>query len=348
MLRWHYRSRHESLIAVSNREFYDDCLIVFPSPDADRRDAGLVLRHLPRTTYDRGGTRTNPGEAEAVAQAVMEHARVQLGRPPGACLTLGVAAFSMAQVRAIQEPLERLRAEDPSCEPFFAPDRPEPFFLKNLENVQGDERDVIFISVGYGRTVEGSLTMNFGPLNGEGGERRLNVLITRARFRCEVFTNLTADDIDTGRSRAWGVRALKTFLAFAQTGRLDSLGETDSAPNSAVAEAGARGADGLGLSGPATGRLRRVRARPGRSRSRSAGAVRAGDRVRRAELPRRRSARDRDHLRRRVLESLGWRIHRLWSPDWFRDPSGELQRLLTVIAEARVEAARLAPEGPAA
>ncbi len=237
MLRWHYRSRHESLIAVSNREFYDDCLIVFPSPDADRRDAGLVLRHLPRTTYDRGGTRTNPGEAEAVAQAVMEHARVQLGRPPGACLTLGVAAFSMAQVRAIQEPLERLRAEDPSCEPFFAPDRPEPFFLKNLENVQGDERDVIFISVGYGRTVEGSLTMNFGPLNGEGGERRLNVLITRARFRCEVFTNLTADDIDTGRSRAWGVRALKTFLAFAQTGRLDSLGETDSAPNSAVAEA---------------------------------------------------------------------------------------------------------------
>ena len=221
MLRWHYRSRHESLIAVSNREFYDGRLIVFPSPDAARRERGLVLRHLPGAVYDRGGTRTNPAEAEAVAQAVLAHARAQLARPHEARLTLGVAAFSMAQRQAIQDELERLRRDDPASEPFFAPGGPEPFFVKNLETVQGDERDVIFISVGYGRTADATLAMNFGPLNGDGGERRLNVLITRARLRCEVFSSLTADDIDLDRTRARGVRALKSFLAYAQERPLD-------------------------------------------------------------------------------------------------------------------------------
>ncbi|MBV8558610.1 MAG: DUF4011 domain-containing protein [Planctomycetaceae bacterium] len=348
MLRWHYRSRHESLIAVSNREFYDDRLVVFPSPDADRREAGLVLRHLPETSYDRGGTRTNPGEAEAVARAVMEHARAQLGRPPDARLTLGVAAFSMVQVRAIQGPLERLRADDPACEPFFAPDLREPFFLKNLESVQGDERDVIFISIGYGRTAEGGLTMNFGPLNGEGGERRLNVLITRARVRCEVFTNLTAADIDTGRSRSWGIRALKTFLAFAETGRLDppnapetaSASEVAEVVRAALADSGYQARPRVGSAGFTLDLAVIDPDRPGRY---LLGIACDGPGYHAA-----RSARDRDHLRHRALASLGWRIHRVWSPDWFRDPSGELERLLTAIAESRANATvRLASEGPA-
>ena len=183
MLRWHYRSRHESLIAVSNHEFYDDRLVVFPSPDADRREAGLVLRHLPGNAYDRGGTRTNPGEAEAVARAVMAHAAEESRKPIEARRTLGVAAFSVAQARAIVDRLERHRRDDPSREAFFAEGGAEPFFVKNLENVQGDERDVIFLSLGYGRTADGSMAMAFGPLNLEGGERRLNVLITRARVR---------------------------------------------------------------------------------------------------------------------------------------------------------------------
>ena len=225
MLRWHYRSRHESLIAVSNQEFYERKLVVFPSPDAARRDVGLRYHHLPHTAYQRGRSRTNPQEADAVAAAVMEHAAKQ---PQ---LTLGVVAFSRSQRRAIRQRVEHLRRENPALEPFFRAHPTEPFFVKNLENVQGDERDVILISVGYGRSADGRLTMNFGPINQEGGERRLNVLITRARQRCEIFTNLTADDIDLRRTDARGVMALRRYLQFAQTGEMGDLPpETSSQP----------------------------------------------------------------------------------------------------------------------
>ena len=182
MLRWHYRSRHESLIAVSNVEFYDRKLQLFPSPDVEKKEVGLFNHYLPDTVYGRGGSRSNPEEARIVAVKVMEHAH---SHPK---LTLGVATFSAPQMEAVQDELELLRREDPSCEKTFFNMHPaEPFFVKNLENVQGDERDVIFISIGYGRDADGHLTMNFGPLNQDGGERRLNVLITRARRRCEVF-----------------------------------------------------------------------------------------------------------------------------------------------------------------
>jgi hypothetical protein len=133
----------------------------------------------------------------------MAHAREQMRFPKEQRLTLGVAAFSVAQMDAILDHVELLRRTDSSCEEFFSYPSHEPFFIKNLENVQGDERDVIFISIGYGPTREGYLAMNFGPLNRPGGERRLNVLISRARSRCEVFTALSADDIDAPRQRAW-------------------------------------------------------------------------------------------------------------------------------------------------
>ena len=177
MLRWHYRSRHESLIAVSNHEFYDNRLVLFPSPDAQREETGLHFRHDAGTCYERGNRkRFNAGEAGIVADAVMEHAR----RRPN--LTLGVAAFSLSQARRIEDEVEIRRRADPSTEAFFADHPEEPFFVKNLENVQGDERDVMLVSVGYGRIEAGYMPMNFGPLNQEGGERRLNVLITRARL----------------------------------------------------------------------------------------------------------------------------------------------------------------------
>ncbi len=155
MLRWHYRSRHESLIAVANREFYDNRLVVFPSPDAARNDSGLVLRHLPEAVYDRGRSRTNPVEADTVARAVLAHARQQALVLFRERRSLGVVAFSVVQRDAILGRIERLRRDEPdaSYERFLAAsDGPEPFFVKNLETVQGDERDVIFISVGYGRT----------------------------------------------------------------------------------------------------------------------------------------------------------------------------------------------------
>ena len=219
MLRWHYRSRHESLITVSNHLFYQDRLVVFPSPDRDRKRLGLVYRRLQDAPYDRSRTRTNPVEAKAVAAAVMAHARSQLQLSRDQRDTLGVAAFSAAQMDAILNQVELLRRQDSSCEEFFSYPPHEPFFVKNLENVQGDERDVIFISVGYGRTVEGYLPMSFGPLNRTGGERRLNVLISRARKRCEVFTSLCADDLDFSKTSSAGVAALKTFLNYAQSGQ---------------------------------------------------------------------------------------------------------------------------------
>ena len=214
MLRWHYRSRHESLIAVSNHEFYNNGLVVFPSPDSGRQGSGLQYHHNPNSVYDRGRSRTNRKEAEEVAASVMEHAR----QHPD--LTIGVAAFSTAQMQAILDEMEKMRRQDTSCESFFGAHPEEPFFVKNLENVQGDERDVIFISVGYGRDANGAVSMNFGPLNKDGGERRLNVIITRAKRRCHVFTNLHADDIRLDGPGSAGLRAFKMFLAYAESGNL--------------------------------------------------------------------------------------------------------------------------------
>lgn len=130
-------------------------------------------------------------------------------------------------IQATQMQLERLRREDPSLEHFFKSHPEEPFFIKNLENIQGDERDVIFISIGCGRDEHGKLSLNFGLLNRDGGERRLNVLITRARRRCEVFTNLRADDIDISRTNARGVAGLKRYLRFAESGEMEMPAFTD-------------------------------------------------------------------------------------------------------------------------
>ena len=159
MLRWHYRSRHDSLIAVSNREFYDDRLFVVPSPNTVSEEQGLRFRFVPNGVFDRGGSATNRIEARMVARAVMKHARTTPD------LSLGVGAFSVAQRDAILDELELLRREGNGAEDFFATGRIEPFFVKNLENIQGDERDVILISVGYAKDSTGFLAMNFGPLS---------------------------------------------------------------------------------------------------------------------------------------------------------------------------------------
>lgn len=202
-LSWHYCSRHESLIAVSNVEFYDRKLVIFPSSGTNRHATGLKFRHLPEALYDRGRTRTNRLEAKAVAQAVMMHAA---NNPE---LSLGVVAFSMVQRDLIQVEVELIRRNNPKIDAFFNEMHPtEPFFIKNLENVQGDERDVIFISIGYGRNESGRIAKEFGPLNREGGERRLNVLISRAKMGMEVFCNFSADELELDANASHGVRAL--------------------------------------------------------------------------------------------------------------------------------------------
>ncbi len=332
MLRWHYRSRHESLIAVSNESFYDRQLITFPSPDHARAELGLHFHHLPQATYDRGGTRTNRGEAAAVIDATLAHARTHPH------LTLGIAAFSVAQADAIRDELELRRRNDPSAEGFFAAHPHEPFFVKNLENVQGDERDVIFISIGYGRPTDGGpISMAFGPLNGEFGWRRLNVLITRARMRCEVFSGITADDIDLSRVAAHprGITALKRFLRYAQTGILDLPEASDREAGSpfeeqvaeALTNAGYQVDGQVGSGGFFLDLAIIDPDRPGR--------YLLGIECDGATYHSARSARDRDRLRQQVLEGLGWQLHRIWSTDWFRTPALELQRVVHAIEAAR-------------
>ncbi|HEY8461704.1 MAG TPA: DUF3320 domain-containing protein [Blastocatellia bacterium] len=338
MLRWHYRSKHESLIAVSNCEFYDNRLIIFPSADKRDESPGLVYRYLPDTVYDRGKSSTNPLEAEAVAREVMEFARAQLRLPAGSRQSLLVAAFSMAQAKAISERLEMLRRQDDSCEEFFVRGHNEPFDVKNLENVQGDERDVIFISIGYGRDQTGQVSMNFGPLNHDGGERRLNVLITRARRRCDVFTNLTDQDIDLNRTNSRGVRALKSFLAYARTGKMDIAAPagrgTDSPFEDEVKAAlESSGYEVVTQVGTAGFFIDLAIVDPKKRGSYLLGIECDG-----ASYHSSRSARDRDRLRQQVLEGLGWRIHRIWSTDWFRDPDRELKRVIAAIDEARTRA----------
>lgn len=308
MLRWHYRSKHQSLIAVSNRQFYENKLFIVPSPYTAEAGMGLRFHHIANGIFDTGTTRTNMIEAKIVAQAIVAHARDHSE------LSLGVAAFSAAQRRAIVDQLELLRrALPPEVEAFFQAHHAEPFFVKNLEKVQGDERDVIFISVGYGPTVPGGrVPMRFGPLGTDGGERRLNVLISRAKQRCEVFASMTDEDIDPDfASTRKGVFAFRLFLHFARTGRM-TLAESTGRDHDSVFEeqvAIALQARGLqvhrqvGLAGFYIDLAVADPDRPGR--------YLLGIECDGASYHGARSARDRDRLRQSVLESHGWSIHRV-------------------------------------
>lgn len=329
MLRWHYRSKHQSLIGVSNREFYENKLYVIPSPVRESDSLGLRFHHITEGTFDRGRSATNRVEAAAVARAVMNHAR---DFPD---LTLGVGTFSIRQRDAILDEVERLRREETDYKEFFNTDTDEPFFVKNLETIQGDERDVIYISVGYGPDSEGKMTMNFGPLSAEGGERRLNVLITRAKRRCEIFSSITERDIDLDRATGRGPKAFRTFLQFARTGELGAdvtgTGEPQSVFESevkrALEEHGYNVAARVGMAGLFIDLAVIDPTDPSRY---LLGIECDGPSYFSA-----RSARERDRQRSSVLGFHGWKLHRIWSPDWFQRPGDELTRLLHAIEESR-------------
>jgi len=347
MLRWHYRSRHESLIAISNRQFYENKLVIVPSPFTAQSGLGLRFHHIQDGVFETGTTRTNPTEAKAVARAIVHHAKTT---PE---LSLGVVAFSVGQRKAILEQLELLRRQlAPAEEAFFQLHPTEPFFVKNLENVQGDERDVILISIGYGPSAIGAKPpMRFGPVGQEGGERRLNVLISRAKRRCEVFASMTDEAIDPDfASTRKGVFALKLFMHFARTGRM-SLAESIGRDRHSVFEAqvaqalhdrGYQVHQDVGVSGLFVDIAVASPDHPDRYLL----AIECdGPSYRGA-----RSARDRDRLRRSVLENQGWVVHRIWSGDWFKRPQEQLDRAIAVIEATKVElardgaaAARLAP-----
>lgn len=328
MLKWHYRSRHDSLINVSNQEFYDGRLMVFPSSGTNKEATGLKFNHIPESIYERGTSRTNPYEALVVATAVMSHAK---NKPE---LTLGVVAFSTAQRDCIIMELERLRREDPSCEKFFSRSNLEEFFVKNLENVQGDERDIIYISIGYGKTAHRKVTSSFGPVNREGGERRLNVLITRARLGMEVFSNFTADDLETKSTTPFGVRALKSFLKYAETGHLENRHETGKETDSPFEDEVISAIKGLGYDPEpqvgSAGFFIDIAVKDPLQPGKYILAVECDG----ASYHSSASARDRDRLRQNVLENMGWKFHRIWSTDWFRTPKRQIELLKTAIEEA--------------
>lgn len=341
MLEWHYRSRDPSLIMVNNAEFYEHRLILPPSPVQNDPEYGLAFQRVPGvyTSRSRGTGRpgTNRIEAEAVAKAVAEHART---RPD---LSLGVVAFSKAQSDMLTEVLEVARRQDEILNDFLREGRSEDVFVKNIENVQGDERDVILISVGYGPAdPNGRLTsMSFGPVNGEGGERRLNVLFSRARTRCVVFCSFDPNDIDTSRTSRDGPRVLKRFLEFARSGQMAQPQATGELPDSPLETDVADVIERLGYPcdhqvGAAGFRIDlgvRHPEQPGRYIL----AVECDGATYHSAL----WARERDRLRQDVLEGLGWRFHRIWSTDWFHRRTAEIERLRIAL-----QAAALA-EGPA-
>ncbi len=209
-LRWHYRSRHEDLIAFSNHSFYKNRLITFPGAHESGPDIGVEFFPVDGV-YRRNGAKDNPVEAEAVAQRVVHHFTT---RPT---MSLGVVAFSESQAACIENAVERARAANPHLDRFFNDDRLDGFFVKNLESVQGDERDVMLFSIGYGPDENGRILMNFGPLIKAGGQRRLNVAVTRARYRNEVISSMSASDI-TATAHSEGTRALRRYLDFAARG----------------------------------------------------------------------------------------------------------------------------------
>jgi hypothetical protein len=326
MLRWHYRSRHESLIATSNAEFYGNRLLILPSPRARSAMLGLSLVRVDGQWEEGAGI--NRIEAAEVAKAVLRHAK----ETPGD--TLGVAAFSIRQRDAILDEVEKLRREDPSADAFFNAHPHEPFFVKNLENVQGDERDSMLISVGYARGADGKVAMRFGPLSADGGERRLNVLITRAKKRCVVFSGLTADDIDLERASGRGVAALKTFLRFAaEGGDRRAQGEDAAAPLSRVIAGELRGLgkDAVARVGT-SGLFLDVAAKEGEDFVLGVEAD-AGD------WAGVRAARDRERGRATALGQMGWKLHRAWSLAWLARPEAERARLRAALGAAPEEQA---------
>ncbi|ARU92768.1 DUF4011 domain-containing anti-phage protein Hhe [Tatumella citrea] len=337
-LRWHYRSQHEDLIAYSNRNFYDSDLVVFPSPNAQSEEYGIKFSYVKNGRFV---NQHNIEEARVIALAVAQHAEKYPQQ------SLGVVAMNSKQRDQIERAVDELCRENPQMEVAIGKLRThaDPLFIKNLENVQGDERDVIFISFTYGPgEAGGRVFQRFGPINSDVGWRRLNVLFTRSRKRMHVFSSMHADDIQVAESTKRGVKALRGFLHFAEKGNMDGVGiSTGKAPDSdfeisvieALKIAGFDCEPQVGVAGFFIDIAVRDPGKPGR--------YLMGIECDGATYHSAKSARDRDRLRQEVLERLGWKISRIWSTDWFSNPDEvlgpiirELNQLKTPITAASV------------
>ena len=332
-LNWHYRSRDEALIVFSNRNYYGGQLVTFPAPTIGK-DA--VRLHRLEGVFGRGKSRTNRVEADAIVAFLIERMTAQLDVPEDERKTIGVITFNRQQQELILDLLDDARRRDPRLEWFFDEDRVEPTIVKNLENIQGDERDVMALSIAFGPDDAGRVTMNFGALNPEGGEKRLNVAVTRSRFELHVFTSLDSQQIDLSRTNSTGVAHLKQFLDYVERGPValagadeGSLGPADNLFEEAVAEAlrgkGWEVRTQIGVSG--------FRIDLGIVHPDYAGVYIAGVECDGYTYHGSATARDRDRIRENVLTGLGWRILRVWSTDWFHNCDEATDRLHTRLTD---------------
>lgn len=328
-LRWHYRSRYEQLIAFSNKNFYDSDLVTFPSSKVDAPGIGVDYYHV-EGVFDRKA-HVNHKEAEFVVDLIYKNIDKYPNR------SLGVVAFSVAQQDLIDKLLSNRRQNTPEKEYFFNSNDKEPFFIKNLETVQGDERDTIIFSVAYGKDLQGRLLHNFGPLNRVGGERRLNVAVTRAKCNVQLVSSMHYTDIDLKHTSAEGAKLLREYLDYAENGsialeRIISVRpfeQFDSDFELEVCEylrsKGFTVDTQVGCSG--------FRIDLGLKLPDSSDYVLAIE-CDGATYHSSKNARDRDRLRQEILERMGWIFYRIWSTDWFRNKSYEQLRLLEAATDA--------------
>jgi very-short-patch-repair endonuclease len=328
-LNWHYRSKHEGLITFSNVTYYDNELVTFPSPVTNDQS---VRFECVQGVYDRGGSRTNRAEADAIVKAIERHYLDSAKRH----MTLGVVTFNQAQQSLIERTLDGRRRASQKLDQAIAQAAQEPLFIKNLENVQGDERDIILFSITYGPDASGKVSLNFGPLNLEGGHRRLNVAVSRARVGVVIFSTLLPEQIDLSRVRAAGVRDLKNYLEFAIRGPralVEQSMPTGREPDSpferqvisAIRERGWTVHPQVGVSG--------YRIDIGVVDPRAPGRYLLGIECDGATYHSGATARDRDRLRQHVLEGLGWELYRIWSTDWWLNPEEPMRKLLARLEE---------------
>ncbi len=328
-LKWHYRSRFEELISFSNKNFYDNDLVTFPSAKGEQSGLGVEYIYVDGT-FDRT-SKTNLKEAEKITELVFEHIEKYPDR------SLGVVAFSIAQQGLIDKLITKRRRQDPSKDAFFRSDKEEPFFVKNLETVQGDERDTILFSVAYAKDAQGKLLFNFGPLNRAGGERRLNVAITRAKYNVRLVSSMHQTDIDLTRTESVGAKLLKEYLDYAENGT-EALARTGGANpferrTSSLQEEVCEFLRAHGYHvdtdvGCSTFKI--DIALKGAGQTDYALAIECDGTGYRTS----KTTRDRDRLRQDILERMGWRFYRIWSTDWQKNKRVEKERLLQVAEDA--------------
>lgn len=326
-LLWHYRSKHESLIAFSNSNYYENKLFTFPSPDDISTKVNNVF--VPGY-YDRGKTRQNRFEAEAIVSEVSR----RLLDPILSQKSIGIVTFSSVQQNLIEDLLNDEFKKDPKLEQ-VALESFEPIFVKNLENVQGDERDVILFSVGYGPDKEGKIYLNFGPLNREGGWRRLNVAISRARYEMKVFSTLRSEQIDISRTSSEGVAGVKAFLEYTEKGKIalpnkqtsnkEETGSFEKMVADEIKNMGYTVQTNIGCSGY---KIDIGVVNPDKPSEYILGILTDGKTYRAAK-----TAKDREIVQPAVLKMLGWNIFNLWSLDWWDNPQKVTKDIVNVIKD---------------